>query len=199
MCSSDLESSGAINQLNVLASQGIKGLGSSENGDVVLSTAHGRVDFTKVEATYSRTQPLFERLSLLVAAHGQYAANPLLSPELCGYGGRAFGRGFDPSQLVGDQCVEVLAELRFDLPHSVKQVTQAQLYAYADRGWLHNLAPVTGTPANLDAASVGGGIRLGWQPRFAPYGGFSTDLSVAKAIDGPRNDWRFFFIVTGRL
>src|SRR5262245_60703824 len=113
------ESSGAINQLNVVASQGIKGLGSSENGDVVLSTANGRVDFTKVEATYLRTQPLFERLSLLVAAHGQYAANPLLSPELCGYGGRAFGRAFDPSHLVGDQCVEVLAELRFDLPHKI--------------------------------------------------------------------------------
>jgi hemolysin activation/secretion protein len=193
------ESSGAINQLNVVASQGIKGLGSSENGDLVLSTANGRVDFTKVEVTYSRTQPLFERLSLLVAAYGQYAPNPLLSPELCGYGGRAFGRAFDPSQLVADQCVEVLAELRFDLPHSIKQVTQAQLYAYADRGWLHNLAPALGTPANLDAASVGGGIRLGWQPPFAPYGGFSTDLSVAKAIDGPRNDWRFFFIVTGRL
>src|SRR5262245_343314 len=193
------ESTGAINQLNVVASQGIKGLGSSENGDVVLSTANGRVDFTKVEATYSRTPPLFERLSLLVAAHGQYAANPLLSTELCSYGGRAFGRAFDPSQLVGDQCVELLAELRFDLPHSIKQVTQAQLYAYADRGWLHNLAPALGTPANLDAASVGGGIRLGWKPPFAPYGGFSTDLSVAKAIDGPRNDWRFFFIVTGRL
>jgi hemolysin activation/secretion protein len=193
------ESSGAINQLNVVASQGIKGLGSSENGDVVLSTANGRVDFTKVEATYSRTQPLFERLSLLVAAYGQYAANPLLSPELCGYGGRAFGRAFDPSQLVADQCIEVLAELRFDLPHSIKQVTQAQLYAYADRGWLHNLAPALGTPANLDAASVGGGIRVGWQPPFAPYGSFSTDLSVARAIDGPRNDWRFFFIVTGRL
>jgi len=192
------EPSGAINQLNVVASQGIKGLGSSENGDV-LSTANGRVDFTKIQATYTRTQPLFERLSMLVAAHGQYAANPLLSPELCGYGGRAFGRAFDPSQLVGDQCVEVLGELRFDLPHSIKQMTQAQLYAYADRGWLHNLAPVAGTPVNLDAASVGGGIRLGWQPPFAPYGGFSTDLSAAKAIDGPRNDWRFFFIVTGRL
>jgi hemolysin activation/secretion protein len=193
------EPSGAVNQLNVVASQGIKVLGSSDNGDLFLSTAHGRVDFTKVEATYTRTQPLFERLSLLVAAHGQYAANPLLSPELCGYGGRAFGRAFDPSQLVGDQCVEVLGELRFDLPHSIKQMTQAQLYAYADRGWLHNLAPVAGTPVNLDAASVGGGIRLGWQPPFAPYGGFSTDLSAAKAIDGPRNDWRFFFIVTGRL
>ena len=193
------ESSGAVNQLNVVASRGIEGLGASVNGDLLVSTANGRVDFTKIEATYSRMQPLFERLSLLVAAHGQYAANPLLAPELCGYGGRAFGRAFDPSQFVADQCVEVLAELRLDLPHNIKQVTQAQLYAYADRGWLHNLAPVVGTPTNLDAASVGGGIRLGWQPPFAPYGGFATDLSVAKAIDGPRDDWRFFFIVSGRL
>ena len=193
------ESTGAVNQLNVLASQGIKALGSSENGDGVLSTPHGRVDFTKVEATYSRTQPLFERLSLLVAAHGQYAANPLLSSELCGYGGRAFGRAFDPSDLVADECINVLGELRLDLPHNIKQLSQLQLYGFADRGWLHNLAPVAGTPANLDAASVGGGIRFGWQPPFAPYGGFSTDLSVAKGIDGPRDDWRFFFIVTGRL
>jgi len=193
------ESSGAVNQLNVVASQGFKGLGSSENGGIFLSTANGRVDFSKIEATYSRTQPLFSRLSLLVAAYGQYTANPLLAPELCGYGGRAFGRAFDPSQLVGDQCVELLAELRLDLPHGIKQINQAQLYAYADRGWLHNLAPDTGTPVNLDAASVGGGIRLGWQPPFAPYGGFSADLSAAKAIDGPRDDWRFFFIVTGRL
>jgi hemolysin activation/secretion protein len=193
------ESSGAINQLNVVASRGFEGLGASRNGDLILSTANGRVDFTKVEATYSRIQPLFERLSLLVAAHGQYAANPLLAPELCGYGGRAFGRAFDPSELVADECINVLGELRLDLPHNIKQLSQLQLYGFADRGWLHNLAPVAGTPANLDAASVGGGIRFGWQPPFAPYGGFSTDLSVAKGIDGPRDDWRFFFVVTGRL
>jgi len=72
-------------------------------------------------------------------------------------------------------------------------VTQAQLYAFADRGWLHNLAPAVGTPANLDAASVGGGIRFGWQPAFAPYGGFSTDLSVAKGIDGPRDELGVLF------
>jgi hemolysin activation/secretion protein len=193
------ESGGAVNQINVVASQGIKGLGSSENGDIFLSTGNGRVDFTKIEATYSRVQPLFQRLSLLVAAHGQYAANPLLSAELCGYGGRGFGRAFDPSELVGDDCVKVLGELRLDLPHHIKELTQAQLYAYADRGWLHNLAPVAGTPVNQDAASVGGGIRFGWQPAFAPFGGFATDLSVAKGIDGPRDDWRFFFIVTGKM
>jgi len=108
---------------------------SSRNGDLILSTLNGRVDFTKVEATYSRMQPLFERLSLLVAAHGQYAANPLLSPELCGYAAARSARAFDPSALVADECINVLGELRLDLPHSVKQLTQMQLYAFADRGW----------------------------------------------------------------
>jgi hemolysin activation/secretion protein len=193
------EQSGAINQLNVVFSQGIEGFGSSKNGNLFLSTGNGRVDFTKVEATYTRVQPLFWRLSLLVAAYGQYAATPLLAPEQCGYGGRAFGRAFDPSELVADSCLELLAELRLDLPHSIKGLTQAQLYGFVDRGWLHNLAPVLGTPEHQDAASVGGGIRFGWQPAFAPFGGFSVDLSAAKGIDGPRDDWRFFFIATGRL
>ena len=32
--------------------------------------------------------------------------------ELCGYGGRNFRRAFDPSALVGDQCLLLLGELR---------------------------------------------------------------------------------------
>ena len=63
---------------------------------------------------------------------------------------------------------------------------------YADRGWLHNLAPVAVTPANVDGASVGGGLRLGLQP------GLTVDLSAAKGVAGIRDDWRFFFITTGR-
>ena len=53
-------------------------------------------------------QPLFWRLSFMVAAYGQYAGSPLLAPELCGYGGRVFGRAYDPSQLVGDSCLHVV-------------------------------------------------------------------------------------------
>ena len=87
---------------------------------------------------------------------------PLLASELCGYGGRFFGRAYDPSDLVGDSCVEILGELRYDVPWIRTLMNQAQLYAFADRGWLHNLAPVAGTPRDLDGASVGGGVRLGW-------------------------------------
>ena len=69
-----------------------------------------------MELTVSRMQPLFDRFSILAAVYGQYALTPLLVSELCGYGGRLFGRGFDPSQFVCDSCIEVLYELRYDIP-----------------------------------------------------------------------------------
>ena len=183
----------ATNQINVVLSQGIEGLGSSERGAMNLSRASGDPAFTKVEATVTRVQPLPGNFSLLLAAYGMWTRTPLLAPELCGYGGRVFGRAFDPSELVADTCIELLGELRYDIAHSFQNLTQLQLYGYADRGWLHNLAPVPGTPENVDGASVGGGLRLGLQP------GLTVDLSAAKGVAGIRDDWRFFFITTGRF
>ncbi len=180
-------------QINLVLSQGFDGLGSSAGGSANLSRANGRPDFTKFEATFSRLQPLPANFSVLAAVYGQWARTPLLAPELCGYGGRTFGRAFDPSELVADSCIELLGELRYDVAHSLKYLTQMQFYGFADGGWLHNLAPVSGTPTNVDGASVGGGLRLGTLP------GVAVDLSAAKGVAGIRDDWRFFFITTGRF
>jgi hemolysin activation/secretion protein len=203
------DSTGAINQFFFVFSQGIEGLGSTQNGYDLASRLNGRVDFTKMEFTISRLQPLFDQFSVLVAAYGQYALTPLLVSELCGYGGRLFGRAFDPSQFVSDTCIEVLAELRYDIPLQFKGLTQSQLYGFIDHGWLHNIAPVPGTFANVDAASVGAGLRLGW------LNAITADLSVAQAVQGtgllntgpvpglletgPRKNTRFFFILSARL
>lgn len=191
-----------INQINVTYSQGIEGLGSTENGNPLASREAGRVDFEKIEGAFSRLQPLVGSLSMLVAAYAQYAMTPLLVSEQCGYGGRFFGRAYDPSELLGDHCWQGVAELRYDLPVSfapfaAAQLTLAQLYAYADHGKVYNLHnitndPASGLPASIEASSVGGGIRLGW------LNAFTADLSAAKAVEGPRDDWRFFFILAAR-
>jgi hemolysin activation/secretion protein len=186
-----------INQVNATFSQGIKGLGSTDNPDPTnplpplptASTKAGRVDFDKFEGTFTRLQPLFAGFSAFVAAYGQYAFTPLLVSEQCSYGGRYFGRAFDPSQLLGDSCWMALGELRFDIPNTVKQVTRAQLYAYADHGEIYNIDPAAGTPKHQQGSSVGVGARGEWE------GTFSADLSLAKAVEGPRDDWRVFLIV----
>jgi hemolysin activation/secretion protein len=189
-----------INQVNVTFSQGIHGLGSTDNPDsnVLLpplptsSTKSGRVDFDKIEGTFARTQPLFAGLSAFVAAYGQYAFTPLLISEQCSYGGRFFGRAFDPSQMLGDHCWMALGELRFDIPNTIKQLTKAQLYAYADHGETYNIDPAAGTPTHQHGTSAGIGGRAEWE------GTYSADLSLAKAVEGPRDDWRVFLILAAK-
>jgi len=105
-----------INQINVITSKGFVGAGSTDNGQTLASRVNGRVDFSKLEATFTRVQPLPANFSFLIAAYGQLAGTPLLNPELCAFGGRVFGRAFDPSQLVADECLESLGELRYDIP-----------------------------------------------------------------------------------
>ncbi|MFX3679933.1 MAG: ShlB/FhaC/HecB family hemolysin secretion/activation protein [Hyphomicrobiales bacterium] len=76
-----------ITQLAATLSQGINGLGSTDNNSLLASRANGRVDFTKFEGSVSRTQRLEHGFSLLAHLHGQYAATPLLASEECGFGG----------------------------------------------------------------------------------------------------------------
>jgi hemolysin activation/secretion protein len=203
------DQTGAINQLYFVFSQGFRGLGATQNGQDLASRLNGRVDFSKMELTVSRLQPLpLPAFSALIAAYGQYAMTPLLVSEMCGYGGRLFGRGFDPSQFISDSCFEALFELRYDVPLELKGITQAQLYGFFDHGWLHNLAPVPGTFTSVDAASFGGGLRLGWLnavtadltvTQVAQGEGLVGTSAVPGLVTGPRKNTRFFFILSARL
>jgi hemolysin activation/secretion protein len=184
------DSLNGVNQFNLTVSHGIHGLGSTDNGNPLASRLVGRVDFSKLEGSASRMQPLFGTFSAYVSGYGQYALTPLLTPEQCGYGGRFFGRAFDPSQLLGDSCVEALGELRYDVP--LAQPGQVQLYGFADYGKLFVRQAAAGTPTSSEAASAGGGLRLGW-PQYV-----NLDLQMAKGIEGPRRDLRTFFVLTGK-
>ena len=93
-----------------------------------------------------------------------------------------------------DSCFDVLSgELRYDIPVPLAQVSQLQVYGFSDWGelWTHNPLAV-GTPAQVEAASIGGGLRFGYRDYV------NVDLQAAKGIEGPRHDWRFFFAVSAR-
>ena len=186
------DSLNGINQISVTVSQGLPGLGATANDNPLATRTAGKVDFTKFDAYASRLQPLFGRFSALVAAYGQYAGTSLLVPEQCGYGGRVFGRAYDPSELLGDHCWAASGELRYDITSVANMLPDTQLYGYVDGGQVFTIQPAVGTAANTSAASAGGGVRLRWQNYF------NVDLSANKAIEGPRDDWRFFFVTTAR-
>jgi hemolysin activation/secretion protein len=184
---------GGINQYYGVVSHGIDGLGSLVNDPRNAFGTVAPANFSKIEGFFSHIQPLPLNLSIYGAAYGQYAFNPLLSPEQCGFGGRFFGRAFDPSELLSDSCIEASGELRYDIHGLPPQLTQAQLYGFVDWGDLYTLdQSAFGMPSTVNAASTGGGIR------FSLFDHVDADLSAAKAIEGPRDDWRFFFIVAAR-
>jgi hemolysin activation/secretion protein len=175
-----------ITQLTAIASHGFEALGSSANGDPFLSRENGRVDFTKLEGSVSRTQKLASGLSLYGTAQGQYAFTPLLSPEECGYGGKDIGRGFDPSEITGDNCLLLSGEVRIDPTIPNSPLSQTELYAFFDYGAVSRIAPSAGTPISENAASAGLGLRLASD-------NFNADISAAKPLWGrPDDAWRFY-------
>ena len=52
-----------------------------------------------------------------------------------------------------------------------------------------NQVPDIFTPARQSGTSAGGGVRVAWEDIY------SADLQVAKAVQGPRDDWRFFVVL----
>lgn len=181
-----------INQFNVALSHGFDGLGATGNDNPWRSRANGRVDFTKIEASASRTQMLPARFSLFGSVYGQYAMESLLAPEQCGYGGRFYGRAYDPSELLGDHCVNTVGEVRYDVAGLPEQISQFQLYGFADWGKVWTRVPQFPTEPSTSAASAGAGLRAAW------LNWVNADVSVAKAIEGPRDDTRVFFTLTGK-
>ena len=174
-------------------SQGFKGLGSTQTGSMLASVANGRADFTKVEASANRTQKLANGFSTYVSAMSQYGFNPELSGEQCGYGGRDFGRAFDPSQLSGDRCWMVLGELRYDIwekPAGARPATQ--LFGFLDHGKIYFANPLPGFLPSDGGSSAGGGFRFNWEH-------LKTDFVFAKGIDSEHERvWRLYFTVTVR-
>lgn len=142
-------------------SQGLNTLGASRNGSPNLSRANGHSNFTRLYAEFDRTQTLSGPFGLALAAAGQVAAAPLLSAEQFGLGGNRFGRGYEPSEILGDNGLAGSIEARYDLPAGNTVLTSAQLYVFYDVGKVWNIAPAPGQPKSQSLASAGLGLRFG--------------------------------------
>ena len=174
---------GGTNRIIGTVALGIEGLGSTQNGNPLASRTPGVVDFFKITGEASRTQDLGAGWSLHGSIFGQYSADPLLSSQECGFGGRTYGRGFDTSIITGDHCVQTMLELRHDLDviDAIEgYISYAQPYAFIDYGAIWNINPPAGTPTHDDGASAGLGIRFGSE-RFA------TDVAVSHVLDAPQS------------
>ena len=185
-----------INQINLVVSQGIEGLGASDNGSLDHCRAPtAGLDFTKVEATLSRLQPLGPRL-----------LGCWWPPTASGLGPLSYRRNSaamaagssaaptTPRSWSATSCILAAggAALRHP-PDPAQNVTQFQLYGFADGAGFIILPQFLGHLRTWMALRLEGDFASVLQP------GLTADLSAAKGVAGIRDDWRFFFIMTGRF
>ena len=176
-----------INILDIEYSQGFQGMGSSKNGDIFLSRPEGRVDFSKATMYAARLQSLGGSWSALAAFNGQYAFTNLLASELFSFGGEQFGRGYDPSELVGDHGAALKFELRYS---GVIAEAAYTAYGFYDVGQVRQRNP-GGLAATTSAASAGLGVRMNLGRRWSGVVEFAKPLTKIVAQENDR-EVRFY-------
>jgi hemolysin activation/secretion protein len=197
-----------VNAVTAEVSQGVKAFGASANGNqrATPSRPNQTAAFEKLTAEVSRQQALpwiFPGLGLLGAAELQLSpSNALPASEQFGLGGPNYGRGYAPSDVVGDEGWAAKAELQYTstLPQDWQDwagwLDHYQLYTFYDQGRaFRNLSSVG--KGNLSSAGVG--VRLAIANRI------TADLEAAKPLSrdpsvkygfSSSRPWHFFFSVS---
>ncbi len=170
-----LDGWGGRSQVGVGLRKGLSVLGASEKGDADLSRVDGVPDATVVRVQGARYQPFGSTpWGLLTSVKGQYAWDPLLVDEEMGLGGETFGRGYDPSDITGDQGAAMTLELQYTRSVDSTWLRGYQAYGFYDLGavWNEDDAP----PKKQSLASAGLGVRTQLMGRVF------LDLEVAKPL-----------------
>lgn len=117
-------------------------------------------NFIKFMGQVSRQQAIRGPFSVFGTVSGQYSPVPLLVSEQFGYGGATLGRGYDPSELLGDKGVSGSIELRVNTFPGWKLLQTAQFFTFYDAGVVWNLNNANGINSKDSATSVGVGFRF---------------------------------------
>ncbi len=140
-----------------------RGLGifdATRLNDPLASRFDGDGVFTKVRFNADYRATLAKRLSLYVATAGQIADRPLLGSEEIALGGAYRGRGYNFAEVLGDEGIFGLAELRYDVPTGNLPLSYLQLYGFVDGGYVSDIDS-TGSEGSLFSAGPGLRARLG--------------------------------------
>lgn len=186
-----------LNYIGLDLEKGLLILGNQYN--INESRPKGDPNYTKWMINVSRLQALGNRFSFLLAMTGQYSYNPLEASNQFSYGGPDFGRGYDPSEIIGDDGVGVKFEIRMDTAPEWKLLNTVQYYMFYDGGAIWN-RDNTDLPYRQSAFSAGVGARI----NFMPF--LSGNVFLAKPLTRPvavlsqenvnPNQFRGFFQVT---
>ncbi len=158
----------------VTVERGLGLLGATRLGDPGASRFDGDGVYTKYNFNADARIPIAGRFDAYFAVAGQLADRPLLGSEEIALGGAYRVRGYNFAEVLGDEGVYGLAELRYRVNTDGLPLDFLQLYAFADGGYVSDIEQ-TGGEGSLYSAGPGLRGRLGqldWEVESAfPLGG----------------------------
>ena len=180
--------------LSLELTKGLDVLGESTTGSNDLSRFDGESDFAKAVFDIVRDQHLTGGFWVQLSAMGQWSPDRLLSSEEFSIGGSRFGRGYDFSEITGDEGIALSIEPRHWWNIEAPWISGVAAYGFYDWGVVWNDIRDTGITKDT-VASAGGGLRM-----FFPLG-IRADLEFALPLTRPvettdDNDVRVFFELT---
>jgi hemolysin activation/secretion protein len=149
----------AYNTGTLEIAQGLAAFDASESRDANTSRSGADDNFTKFNAELQRLQRIVPSVNLLMGVTGQESNDMLFSSEEFGLGGQAYGRGYDPSEVIGDRGVAGKVEVQWENPVRLNFANTWQTYGFYDVGtvWTKNSTTVADQRNSL--ASTGLGVR----------------------------------------
>jgi len=171
----------AVNLFSFEVSQGLPVFDAS-NKDPKSSNLRAPSTFTKATLEIQRQQSIVDNWSILVAGEGQYAFNDLLSEEKIGLGGPLYGRGYDPSQIIGDEGLAGKVELQYGQTLGLDWFRDYQAYAFFDAGYVHDLHKFVKQSNHLMTTGVG--VRSNFTQQLSGFVLLAKQLSKGAAIPG---------------
>lgn len=168
--------------------RGLDLFGATRLGDPLASRLDGDGVFSKVQFWSDARFGLNDRIDLFLALGGQMADRPLLGSEELALGGAYRTRGYNFSEVLGDEGIYGLAELRYKVPTGQLPLDRLQFYAFFDGGLVNDIARDTGE-GSLFSAGPGVRARMGVID-IELEGGFPLGGSGERRDDGPQVNMR---------
>src|SRR5690606_7027605 len=114
--------------------------------------------------------------------------------EEFGIGGINNGRGYDPSEIVGDEGIAGRAELQWNNPMDVQggYINKFQAFSFLDSGRVWNDDATTSQGKRDSITSVGGGVRLNFTGDLESSLGVAFPLTRRVQTQGDRDPKVYF-------
>ena len=172
----------------------VRGLGNDAQ-EFANKRVGAKADYLFLTSELKRLQQLPWDLRLAARLGGQISSSPLISNEQFSAGGAQSVSGYNQTQQLGDEGVNVSFELQSPVIPTWDFAQNFRFHTFIDYAYLHIQKPLAPNPASYELAGAGVGLRFDLFKHFVTDLDWALPLYKQNTVDAydQRIDFRFAY------